>query len=112
VEWIRSYLTEFSRRTDVVGQATNRHTSGHTFHILPLTKEVNQEVGLEPLVEQLGEEVEITDERRLQDDRNVRGVEQLDRVGSLVPSNLLTLDRQVHLEALEVDHNEEDKHGA
>ena len=43
-------------------------------------------VRLETLVEELGEEVEVGDERRLQDDRHVRGVEELDRVGAHLSS--------------------------
>ena len=48
--------------------------------LLPLAEEVDEHVGLEALREQLGEEVQVGHERRLQDHRRVRRVEQLDRV--------------------------------
>lgn len=40
-------------------------------------------------MEELTEEVKVRHEGRLEDDRHVRGVEQLDGVGTLLPTVLL-----------------------
>ena len=48
----------------------------------------------------LRDDVEVGDERRLQDDGDVGGVEQLDRVAAVLATVAGRLDGQVHTEAL------------
>ena len=67
---------------------------------LPLPEQPDYKVGSKSLVEQLGDEIQVGDEGRLQDDGHVGGVEQLNGVGAVVASPLPTPDRQIHPEAL------------
>ncbi len=59
----------------------------------------------------LRDDVQVRDESALQDDRNVTGVEQLDRVGAGLAAEASRLDGQVDTEALEVDDYGEHEHG-
>lgn len=52
----------------------------------------------------LRDDVEVRDERGLQDDGDVGGVEQLDGVGGVLAAVPRWLDRQVHAEALRTQH--------
>ncbi len=60
-----------------------------TSHIvlLPLANEGHEEVALELSVKYLTEEVKVRHKGSLQNDRDVRGVEQLDWVRSFVATN-------------------------
>lgn len=84
MEGVLDHLEEVTGGTDVVGEATDG--GGVTVHVvvLPLAEEPDEKVALELLVEDLREEVEVGDEGSLQDDGDVRGVEQLNGVGLLV----------------------------
>ena len=64
------------------------------------------------LVEELREEVEVGDEGRLQDDRHVRRVEELDRVCTRSTSVLLVFHRKLDSESLKVDHDKKHKGGS
>mmetsp|Transcript_14005 Transcript_14005/g.33972 ORF Transcript_14005/g.33972 Transcript_14005/m.33972 type:complete len:363 (+) Transcript_14005:347-1435(+) len=97
-------------RGDVVGKAADGDGLAAEVALLPLAQDVHQHVRLEPAVEQLAEEVQVRHQSSLQDDRNVRGVEQLDGVVPLLPPDPLVLHRQVHPEPLEVDHDKEHQH--
>ena len=46
--------------------------------------------------------IQVGDERGLEDDGNVGGIEELDWVGPLLPTNLLVFHRQVHAETLQI----------
>ena len=74
---------------------------------LPLTKEIHERIKWIPSVQKLGHKVQVGYQGSLQDDGDVRGVEQLDRVGSGTASLALVLDGQIDTEALEVDNNHE-----
>lgn len=54
---------------------------------LPFTEKTYKEVALEFLIKDLGEEIEIGNECSLEDDGNVRSIEQLDRIRLLVTLN-------------------------
>lgn len=55
--------------------------------LLPFTNEGHEEVALELSVKYLTEEVKVRHKSSLEDDRDVRGVEQLNWVRSLVSTN-------------------------
>ena len=56
--------------------------------VLPLTQKTHDEVASELLGQNLGKEVNVGDEGRLQNDRDVGGVEKLDWIRLLVSSHL------------------------
>lgn len=67
---------------------------------LPFAKQADNEVGTEALVEELGDEIQVGHQGRLQDDGHIAGVEQLDGVRALCPSALLASHRKINPEAL------------
>ena len=73
-----------------------------TSHIilLPLSKEINNEVSSEFLGENLREEVEIGNKGSLENNGNVRGIEQLDGVWLLVTLHFSTANSKFHSETL------------
>mmetsp|Transcript_97284 Transcript_97284/g.197633 ORF Transcript_97284/g.197633 Transcript_97284/m.197633 type:complete len:291 (-) Transcript_97284:677-1549(-) len=111
VDGVGPNVREGVRRRHVIHDATHRNRLPRVLHLLPLPQEIDEHVRLEAAVKELREEVQVRDQRRLQDDGNVRGVEQLDGVRAHLAPDLLVLHGQVHAEALEVDHDEEDQHG-
>ena len=72
--------------------------------ILPLSEESNDKVSLKLLVENLREEVEVRDECSLEDDRNVRSVEQLNGVGLLVALHFSAAHSEFNSESLYSNH--------
>lgn len=66
----------------------------------PGSKQVNEEISTEASGEHLRDDVEIGHKGRLQDDRNVRGVEELDGIGVVLATVTGRLDRQIDSEAL------------
>tara|TARA_B110000305_G_C18781199_1_gene334079 strand:+ start:235 stop:438 length:204 start_codon:yes stop_codon:yes gene_type:complete len=64
--------------------------AGHVV-VLPLAEEADNKVPAEPLSKDLCEEVDVADEGGLEDDRDVRGVEELDRERLLDAALLLSL---------------------
>mmetsp|Transcript_12501 Transcript_12501/g.40927 ORF Transcript_12501/g.40927 Transcript_12501/m.40927 type:complete len:317 (-) Transcript_12501:796-1746(-) len=96
---------------DVVGEASDGDGRvARAFDLLPLADEADEEDAGIPVVEELGEEVEVGDEGRLEDDGHVRRVEELDGVRSLLAAVLLVFDGQIDAPALEVDDDDEDEH--
>lgn len=79
---------------------------------MPLADEGNEEVAFELAVKHLTEEVQVGNEGGLQNDGDVRGVEQLNWEGSGVATNSLALQSEVHLETLEIDHNKHYDNGS
>jgi hypothetical protein len=69
---------------------------------LPLADEANEEVALELAVKDLGKEVQVADEGGLEDDRDVAGIEQLDRIGIGLSSGALALKLKLDSEALKL----------
>merc|ERR1712051_37944 len=59
-------------------------------------------------MQDLREEVEVRYEGCLQDDRDIGGVEQLDRVWVGLTSDALILQMKLNSEALEVDDDQDD----
>jgi hypothetical protein len=58
----------------------------------------------------LRNEIEIGDQSRLENDWHVGGVEQLNRIRSLLATCILGSDRKYDSESLEVDNDEENQH--
>ena len=69
---------------------------------MPLADEANEEVALELAVKDLGKEVQVADEGGLEDDRDVAGIEQLDRIGIGLSSGALALKLKLDSEALKL----------
>ena len=100
VEGVGDGLGEGSRGRHVVDKASDRdHLAAHV-HLVPGAEELDELVATVVLVEELGDEVEVGDKGRLQDDGHVGGVEQLDWVRLLGTTLALGANRQVHAEAL------------
>ena len=78
--------------------------------ILPFAEQPNDKVASEFAGEDLREEVNVRDESSLEDDGDVRGVEQLDGIGLLEATHPLRRERQLNSEALEVNHNQHHNH--
>ena len=76
-------------------------------NVLPASQEIDNHVGWVALEEQLRNEVQVRDESRLEDNRHVRGVEELDWVGALLATGRAVLHREIHTETLEVDYDQE-----
>ena len=68
--------------------------------VLPLSKETDDEVASELLVENLREEVKVADKSSLQNDGDVRGVEELDLVGLRITLHLPACNGQFNSETL------------
>ena len=111
VKWVSRYIGQRGRRGDVIHQTTGGNELAVTFAFLPATKELNEEVTTISLVQELRDEVEVGNQRRLQDDRHVGCVEELDGIVRNVATVLLRLDRQIDAEALKVDDDEENEDG-
>jgi len=76
----------------------------------PFSKESYEVVTLVLSVEHCGEEVEVGDKGTLENDGDVRGVEELDGVRYLVASHLSVAQSKFNAESLEINDNEEDNH--
>lgn len=66
----------------------------------PSPKQVHQEIATETRGKHLGDDVQVGDQGRLQDDGNIGGVEELDGVGVVLTTVAGRLDGQIHPEAL------------
>ena len=73
--------------------------------IRPGSEQVHENVAAELGSEHLRDDVEVRDERRLQDDGDVGGVEELDGVGRVPATVADRLDREIDTEALEAKHS-------
>ena len=102
MEGVAEGVRELSGRRDVVREAADGDRLSSRLELLPVAEQIDEEVASELLGEHLGHEEEVRDEGRLEDDRDVGGVEELDLVsGGLLTSDTLVLDVNVHLEALQ-----------
>lgn len=77
-----------------------KKTKKHDVTYRPGSQEVDQEVAAEARRKHLRDDVKIGDQRRLQDDGNIGGVEQLDGVSVVLAAVACRLDGKVHSEAL------------
>ena len=100
MEGITHYVDPLARWWDVVSEATDRCRVALHVILLPLSNEADEEVASELAMEDLWEEVEVGYEGCLQDDRDIGGVEELDRVGIGLSSNALVLQMKFNSEAL------------
>eukprot|EP00982_Pelagococcus_subviridis_P016771 31497-Pelagococcus_subviridis.AAC.19 len=110
VQRVRRDVAQGRRRGDVVHEPADGDELPGGLALLPPPQELHEEIPSEALEQELGDEVKVRHERGLQDDRHVARVEQLDRVRLLQSSRVaLGPHGEVHAEALEVDHHEEDQ---
>ena len=111
VEGVVDDLSQRGGRADVVGDATDGdHLT--TLVVLPLAEKTNEDIGRGTVVQELGDEVQVGNQGSLEDNGHVRGVEQLDGVGSGLSTVLLVLDGEVNAPSLEVDNDHEDEDGS
>src|SRR5205807_643695 len=68
--------------------------------LLPSSQQLHNDICAVALEEQLREEVQVGHERSLQDDRDVRSVEQLDRIAALLTTVLRVFHREIDTETL------------
>lgn len=66
----------------------------------PSSKQINQKVATEACGKHLGDNVQVGDQGRLQDDGDVGGVEELDGVCVVLATVAGRLDGQIHPESL------------
>jgi len=107
VERVIEEFGEFSRGGNIISKSGNGDGSTSHFDILPLSNKLDKEVSLESFMEHLREEIEIRNKGSLQDNRDIRSVEQFNRVGSSVTSDFHVFDGEFNSESLEIDNNEE-----
>ena len=86
-------------RREVVAETTDGVRPSAT-GIRPDTKQIDEEVSCELDREHLRDDVEVRHERRLQNDGNVRRVEELDGIGGILAAVAGGLDRQIYAETL------------
>jgi len=112
VERIVHNFRKRSRRGNVVRNSSNRNLLSHSsFNILPLSEKTDQDIGRSTVVQKLGDKIQVGNKGRLEDDRHVRRVEELDGVVSLLTTVLLVLDRKIDTPSLEVDDNNKNQDG-
>ena len=100
MEGISKDVSPSARRRNVVSETANGGRVALHVVLLPFSEEGDEEVALEFAMENLREEVQVRDEGGLQDNGDVRSVEQLDRVRSLVATHSAGGDSQFNAEAL------------
>mmetsp|Transcript_37510 Transcript_37510/g.95930 ORF Transcript_37510/g.95930 Transcript_37510/m.95930 type:complete len:343 (+) Transcript_37510:258-1286(+) len=108
VERVRDGLSDGARGGHVVDQPADGDHLAALVHLVPCAEQLHQLVGAIVLEQQLRDEVKVGDQRGLQDDGHVGGVEELDGVGLRLAALLLGAHGQVHTETLEVDDHHED----
>lgn len=108
VDGILEDIGPLARRADVVSKTTNGGGMSSHVVVLPLADEADEDVALELAVKNLGKEVQVGDEGSLEDNWDVRGIEQLDWVGVGLTTGAFALECKFNTEALEVDDNEDD----
>jgi len=81
------------------------------FSYLPNTEQLDENVIGETTEEHLREDEDVGGQGGLQHDRHVGCVEELDGVGSALPTEPVGLDRNLDTETLEVDDSSEDDGG-
>ena len=75
------------------------------------SQKLNNDVATVSLVQKLRDEVSIRNNGCLEDNGDIGSVEQFDRIGLGMSVDVLVLDRQIHLETLEVHNDQKHKHG-
>jgi hypothetical protein len=80
-------------------------------NILPSANEIDQDETTETTPQELRKEVQVGYKSSLEDDGDIGGVEELDRVGLRCTTDRLVLDVEIDAEALEEDDDDEHKAG-
>jgi len=111
MEGIVNDLCKGCRWGDVIRNSSDWDGGSTSFGILPLSKKTHENVGGCTVVKELGDKVEVGYESSLEDDGHVRGVEELDGVGSCLSAVLLVLDGEINAPSLEVNDNYKDENG-
>mmetsp|Transcript_49673 Transcript_49673/g.153448 ORF Transcript_49673/g.153448 Transcript_49673/m.153448 type:complete len:408 (-) Transcript_49673:331-1554(-) len=112
VDRVTQHVRERLRGRDVVRDtADGEHLAARrVLALLPLAEQVDDNVVGEAAVQDLREEVEVADERGLQNDRHVARVEQLHRVRLGLAAAVGAHGGEVDAEALQEDDDDEDEH--
>ena len=100
VERISLDIKEALGRRDVVGETSDGGAVTRHVVLLPFSEELDEVVAFELTVEHLREEVQVGHEGSLENDGDVRGVEQLDGVRLLVTSHASVDQLEFNSEAL------------
>lgn len=105
---------EVAGRTDVVSKSTDGCSSSRDVVLSPLSDEADEIVTRLSIlsVKNLGEEVEVGDESSLEDDGDVRSIEQLDGERHFVTTHLSVSESQFNAESLEIDNDKEYNDGS
>lgn len=97
---------------DIVDEATDwDELFGVVVIGLPSSQDLYEGIGTVTLEKYLGDKVKVRDESRLENDGHVGGVEELDGVVHDSTAGSLRLERELNLEALEVNHHAENCNG-
>lgn len=95
---------------DVIDQTSNRCKLALSSSFLPVAENTSHESSLEIPVKHLGEEIQVGYQGGLQDDGDVRCVEQSDRIRSLWWSFVIA-QSQINVESLEENDDQENQCG-
>lgn len=112
VDGVQEGLSDAVGRRHVVGESTG---SDHLVGALvrsPGTEDADEDVFGEAVEDHLGDHEHVGGQGRLQHDRHVGGVEQLNGVGATLATETGRLDGKLNTETLEVDDNAEDEDGS
>lgn len=93
----------FGRR-QVIADAASGEAAIGSGGVGPCAENVDQDVSAKTSGQHLGDDVEIGDERRLEDDGNVGGVEELNWVGRVLAAVAGGFDWQIDAEPLKSGH--------
>ena len=108
MDWVLLDVIQALWWADVVSESADWSSVSSHVVVLPLSEETHDEVASELSSQDLGEEVDVGDEGTLQDDWDVRGVEELDWEWLSVASHLSGAKVEFNSEALYLTRN--DKH--
>lgn len=111
MKWILLNVVEALRRADVVSETTDWGLVTCHVIVLPLSKESYDEVASELLSQDLSEEVYVANECSLQNDWDVRGVEEVYWEWLSVTLGLTGSQLELNLEVLEIYHDEAHENG-
>ncbi len=109
MRWVVDYLLNSLWRHQVISQSSNEFFLLTSRSCLPDPEEADKCVLLELFVEQVRNDVQVGNQRSLQNNRSVGEVKQLNRVALRHSPHLLILKLQVDLKPLEINDNQEDE---
>jgi len=97
---------------EITGPANPVDQSASGRSVLVGREQLNQEEVFKLVLEQLRDREEVADQPRLQDDRHVRGLEQLDLLLVVHVAHPVRRERDLGLDALQLDHRQHYQHSA